>query len=444
MLTHSAVVEIQYITIPFLRGEFFYTIFMNFYVQLAAIVIYSSPMGKKFKIGEAKKVIVSISLRRASSRDVLSGVFHHLEKSSIWNISLMQPEENPLTPEKLRTAEGNGVAGVFITEADSSELMRALAETPLPVAVIGFNDSILKSRRGRTAFILNDNAGIGAMGAKYFLEIGKFNSFGFVLTNIGADWMAERAKAFRDMISAAIPGVTIKTFPASAATGSDEDIAALADWIAALPKPAAVMVGADWRAMHVLAACERAKVHVPDSVALLGVENDEFSCAHASPPLSSVLPGHVEMGRRAAEELERLIDGKGARRRKVMPVPPRTVVERESTRMRTPAALLVDRAKRFIQANALRGIDVSDVVEHLNVSRSLAEARYRAATGETIHTTIETMRMDRLKHLLVSTRRTVAALAAECGFHDANSLSHLFSKRFGISMRDYRAQARAR
>ena len=80
--------------------------------------------------------------------------------------------------------------------------------------------------------------------------------------------------------------------------------------------------------------------------------------------------------------------------------------------------------------------------EHLNMSRSLAETRYRAATGETIHATIENMRMDRLKHLLVSTNRTVAALAAECGYRNANSLSHLFSKRFGISMRDYRAGLR--
>ena len=417
---------------------------MNFYKKFVTIVIYLPPMEKKFKSEQAKKVIVSISLRLASRRDMLSGVFQYLERSSGWMISLMQPEEYPLTPERLHAAEKNGVAGVFVMETGTPKLMRALEETPLPVAVVGFNDSVLKSRRGRTAFILNDNTGIGAMGAKYCLEIGKFNSFGFVLTNIGADWMAERAKAFRDGIAAAIPGVTIKRFPASAATGSDEDIAALADWIAALPKPAAVMAGADWRAMQVLEACERAKVHVPDSVALLGVDNDEFSCAHASPPLSSVLPGHVEMGRRAAEELERLIDGKGAKRRKAMPVPPRTVIERESTRMRTPAALLVDRAKRFIQANALRGIDVSDVVAHLNVSRRLAEMRYRATTGETIHTTIETMRMDRLKHLLVSTRRTVAALAAECGFHDANSLSHLFRKRFGLSMRDYRAQTRAR
>ena len=395
-------------------------------------------MEKKGDSKDTKKVIVSTSLRLASRRDMLSGVFQHLEKSSGWMINLMQPEEYPLTPERLLDAWKNGVAGVLVMDTGSPKLMRALEETPLPVAVVGFNDSILKSRKGRTAFVLNDNSGIGAMGANYFLKLGKFNSFGFVLTHDGAFWMEERAEGFRTRIAASLPDAVIETFPPSPATGTDKDIAALAEWIAALPKPAAVMVGADWRAMHVLSACEKANVRVPDSMAILSVDNDEISCAHASPPLSSVLPGHMEMGRRAAEELERLIDEKGAGRRKVMPVPPKTVVERESTKIRAPSAVLVDNAKRFIHSNASQGIGVDDVVRHLKVSRRLVEVRYRAATGETIREAIESVRMDKLKRLLVSTRRPIAVLAAECGFRNLNSLSHRFKNLVGLSIREWR------
>ncbi len=398
-------------------------------------------MDKKASSDKGKKVIMSISLRRASGRDVLAGVFRYLETSSDWTLRLMQPEENPLTPEKIRDAENENVGGVFITDEESPELMRALSETTLPLAVIGIKPSYLQARKGRTIFVLNDNAGIGAMGADYLIRLGKFNSFGFVPTYDGAYWIDERAEAFRARIAATLPGTAVEIFPAAHATGSDEDIAAIADWIAALPKPAAVMAGADWRAMHVLSACERAHVHVPDAVALLGVDNDEFLCAHASPPLSSILPGHVEMGRRAAEELERIASKKGGRWYRTVSVPPTTVIERESTRVRTPSAILVDRAKRFIHANALQGIDVGDVVKHLKVSRRLAEIRYRAATGETIREAIESVRMDKLKRLLASTRRPIAVLAAECGFRNANSLSHRFQKRFGVSMRAFRAAA---
>ena len=395
-------------------------------------------MEKKVDNNDGKKVIMSISLRRASSRDVLSGVFRYLETSSEWTLRLMQPEENPLTPEKVLDAEKENVAGVFITGAEPPELVDALSQSSLPIAAIGITPHILQSRKGKTVFVLNDNAGIGSMGANYLLKLGKFNAFGFVPTYIGAYWIDERAEAFRARIAASQPDAVVETFPASPATGSDEDIAALAEWIAALPKPAAVMAGADWRAMHVISACERAHVHVPDSVALLGVDNDEFLCAHVSPPLSSILPGHVEMGQRAAEELERIASEKADGRNKAISIHPKTVVERESTRMRTPSAILVDRAKSFIHANAFQGIDVEDVVKHLKVSRRLAEIRYRAATGETIREAIESVRMDKLKRLLSSTRRPIAVIAAQCGFHDANALSHRFRNLFGISMREYR------
>ena len=399
-------------------------------------------MGKPTENISPKKVVISISLLRASGRDIMSGVFRYLETSSDWTLRLMQPEENPLTPDKLRAAEEENAAGVFITKQESPELMDMLANTPLPVAVIGFTTPLLKSRKGKTAFILNDNASIGSMGADYFLNLGKFNSFGFVLTYDEAYWMEERANGFRTRIAASLPDAIVETFPASSAIGSDEDIAALAKWIAALPKPAAVMAGADWRAVQVMAACEQAHVNVPDAVALLGVDNDEFLCTHQSPPLSSILPGHVEMGRRAAEELERMIDGKGRGRRKLMSVPPKTVVERESTHQRTPSAMLVDRAKRFISANASQGIRVKDVVDHLKVSQTLAELRYRAATGETIREAIESVRMDKLKRLLASTRRPIAVIAAECGFRNANSLSHRFRNKFGVSLREFRATTR--
>ena len=282
------------------------------------------------------------------------------------------------------------------------------------------------------------------MGANYFLKLGKFNSFGFVLAGNGVPWMDERETGFRNRIAAVLPTTTVKTFCPAKATmcGSDEDIATLAEWIVALPKPAAVMAVADFCAIHVLKACERAQVHLPDSVALLGVDNDEFLCAHASTPISSVLPGHVEMGLRSAEGMSNLIAGNIGRRHKVVSAPPTRVVERESTRIRTPSAVLVDRAKSFIAANAAQGIRVVDVVEHLKVSQRLAEIRYLAATGETLRESIESVRMEKLKRLLVSTRLPIAVLAAECGFRNANSLSHQFQKRFGISMREYRTQNR--
>ena len=386
----------------------------------------------------AKKVIMSITLRFASSRDVLLGVFRHIETLSYWSINLMQEEVNPLTPDNVRSAEEDNVLGIFVTEPGSEELMTALGKTTLPVVSIGVRNAHLESRNHPTAFVHNDNAAIGDMGARHFFRLGRFNSYGFVMAGIGDDWAKVRCDAFCSRIAASAPDSTVSVFSPTATPGSHDDAEALAGWIAALPKSTAIMAACDWRAVQVLSACERARFKVPDAVAVLGVDNDEFLCEHASPPLSSILPGHVEMGRLAAKTLEGMVGHGGDKRHIALTVPPIRIVERESTHIRTPSAALEDKARHFIHENATKGIGVKDVVAHLRVSRRLAEIRWRAATGETIHASIEAVRMAKLKRLLVSTRRPLSAIAAECGYKDPDALAHIFRKRFGTTMSGWR------
>ena len=81
----------------------------------------------------------------------------------------------------------------------------------------------------------------------------------------------------------------------------------LPDWLAALPKPAAVMAALDERAIEILSACGEARIQVPRQVAVIGVDNDELLCDFSDPPLSSVLPDHVREGALAAAELNRML-----------------------------------------------------------------------------------------------------------------------------------------
>ena len=357
----------------------------------------------------------------------------------------MQAEENPLTVEKLRDAELDGTVGVLVAEHGPSELMAALAKTPLPVVSIGVRDPILLKRKLPLALIRNDNSSIGASGAAHFLTRGIFKSYGFVMAeDDGRQYAEERREAFHAAVAVAAPMATRETFPASKSTGSESDLSALAAWIAALPKPAAVMAACDRRAVHVLEACGRAGERVPESVAILGVDNDEFLCSHTSPPLSSVQPGHVEMGFLAAKAMEQLLSGSKRKMPEVVSVPCKNVVERESTMVHPPSSILVDRAKHYIRSHATERIGVADVVAHLRVSRRLAETRFRAATGESIGEALEATRMARLKRLLVTTRRPIAALVTDCGFGNPSSLAHLFKKRFGVSMSEWRTQNRPR
>ncbi|MBR4616251.1 MAG: substrate-binding domain-containing protein [Kiritimatiellae bacterium] len=53
-------------------------------------------------------------------------------------------------------------------------------------------------------------------------------------------------------------------------------------------------------------AVSRTGIKVPTQIAILGVDNDELYCVNSRPTLSSVHPNHVELGRMAAESLDRM------------------------------------------------------------------------------------------------------------------------------------------
>ena len=387
-----------------------------------------------------RKVLVDITLGNSSSNDILAGILHQMEESRRLSVSLTQKDENPLTAEKVRSAEKNQIAGIILTELKSPEIMREIAVAGIPAVAIGIRHPLLSSRKAPTTFILNDNAGIGRMGAKHFLSLGRFSSYGFVRKSADSTaWECERLEAFRGTLSSELKNPEISISPPSDDSDLHAGQTALKEWLRSLPKPAAVMAACDLMAARVLDACIDEKITVPDSIALLGVDNDQFTCFLSLPALSSILPGHREMGRLAIREMERMMTQKARKRRaKKITVAPQSLIIRESSALRSPSAVLVENARRFIKANAASGITVAEVAAHLKVSRRLLEMRYRAATGSSVRADIEAERMSRLKKLLAATNRPITAIAAECGFKNLSSLANRFKKLYGTSMREFR------
>ena len=392
-------------------------------------------MTKRRKKITAAKILIDVPIRHASGRDVLMGVFHQMEMFSNWNIKLYQHEENPLPAEVVRYAKGHDIDGIIVSKIDDNELLRQLSETKLPVISIGFgHDRFIRPPKRYTA-VQNDGDGIGIMGAKYLLSLGRFRSFGF----IWFDWAKSREQAFRRTIEA--DGMPCKSLLIS--SQREDQIWKIMDWLILLPKPAAVMLACDRIGLQAISACEKAGLRIPDQISLLGVDNDELICPYTTPTLSSVLPGHEEMGRRAVDEMNRLLSSNGYHKGRTVVVHPLKVVERDSTAFLPPATKLVDRAKAFIAANACKGATVRDVIAHLKVSPRLAELRYRSMEGTTIREAIEAVRLAKVKHLLATTKRPIGDIATACGFRSQSHLAHLFAKRFNESMRSFRRSRHA-
>ena len=392
---------------------------------------------RRFKA--VRKVLVLARLKYSSGRKFLSGLFNYLSDGHACHLKLLQePEE--LTAETIRNAKQECVDGMILSIPGTQESMQALAKSDIPAIFVNIDDEVVAKRRN-ASFIWTDNADIAQAGVNHLMSCGNFMSFAYIhALPESASWSEERAKAFHAALQR--KGRSACEFAPRVDAGSEADIAALARFLAGLPKPAAVMAAFDWRATHVLDACDLAGLDVPRQVAVLGVDNDEFCCPYSNPPLSSVQPDFAAIGEKAASELGSLLQGRRGKGCKHIRIGSAKVIARESTAPIAPATSLVRHILSIVREHAHEGITPSDVARRLGVSRRLADLRLSEMRGETLKSVIEGERLSRVRQLLKTTSRTTTRIAAEAGFKSATHLSHLFRKRFGMSMLEYRKARR--
>ena len=375
------------------------------------------------------KILAAVGISNASGRDILSGIFKFLEEHANWQLHLIQYHRE-FTPEVVASAPGKGFDGIIATFPGVDGTTDALAQSSLPVVLVNVGGPALAKRRRPTADIRNDNATIGRIAAATFLKNGTYASFAYIPKS-GEDWAAARGASFGESLAKA--GMKCVTFRSESFPETPcEDHDGLVAFLSSLPKPTAVYAASDECAIRVLAAANAAGISVPEQMALLGTDNDEFLVRHSNPPISSILPGHMKMGLRAAREMDAMLRGRPNPKEPIY-IPPVSVMERTSTKPALPSAALIRRAKAYIEAHGCERIDVADVVGHLGVSRRLAELRFRQMEGKSIRRAIEDRRMAEAKRLLSKTRLSVTAIADRIGLSGQNRLSHVFKSRFGLA-----------
>ena len=387
-----------------------------------------------------RTVAIVVNLQSPAGRGMLAGVDQFLSEGHVWRLKVIQ-DASVLTSEAIRKFVRDGGDGLVVSELRERTDVRALAGSPLAISFVNVGEKPFAGRGGKTAFIWNDNADIGRRAAEHLRECGNFASYGFVNSFVGQrPWSEARGEAFRQALKAS--GHAVATYPLRDDCGSPGDAAALRDWVAALPKPAAILAASDWRAVQVFDACQAAGCRVPDQVSLLGVDNNDFDCFGIVPTLSSVQPDYEGIGYRAAAELEALMAGD---RRATRPItlPARMVACRGSTKAIPPAAVLVQRGLDYIRAHACERTTPSDVARHLGVSRRLAELRFTQICNKTVRAVIERERLERVRRLLQRTDHSLSQIADQTGFLAVSHLSALFKKRFGVPPLAWRAKKRA-
>jgi LacI family transcriptional regulator len=153
-----------------------------------------------------------------------------------------------------------------------------------------------------------------------------------------------------------------------------------------------------------------------------------------------VIPNTHRTGYEAAALLDRMMAGKAVRAVAHL-IPPLGVAARQSTDVLAVDDREVARAVQFIREHACEGINVSDVLGAVPLSRRVLEQRFQRLLGRTPREEILHVRLGRVRQLLAETDLALYQIAERTGFEHVEYLSVVFKRETGKTPRDFRVTA---
>lgn len=376
-----------------------------------------------------RSVALLIETSNAYARGVLEGVISYVHEHRPWSIYLPEQRRGDTPPPWLGRWRGDGI----IARIETTAIARAVARTGLPVVDVSAARHV-----PALPWVETDDRAIARAAAEHLLERG-FKQLAFC-GDRRFNWSKGRLEHFRRLVREA--GARCDVYDTLGPVPWAQEHRALMAWVRQLPKPVGVFACYDIKAQQVLDACREVGAHVPDEVAVLGVDNDPLLCNLATPPLSSVIPNTRRTGYEAASLLDRMMAGD-----RVGPeahlIPPLGVETRQSTDSLAIEDRDVAGAVRHIREHACDGITVEDVLRAVPLSRRVLESRFRRATGRSPHEEILRIKIERVKQLLVSTDLPLDRIAGRAGFDHPEYMSVAFKRETGRTPGQYRRRVRA-
>jgi len=379
-------------------------------------------------MAERPRVALDVETSLVYGRRILDGISGYLRASRPWSIYLEQHELATDLPGFLRRWNGDGIITRQAT-ADSVKLLRRRHLTAIDLGDLRPHLGILR--------IGSAHAAIGRVAAEHLLERGfeNFACCGFS----DEHWSERRRDGFLAEIEHARFDCSVYESPRAGLQVWKRDQTRITDWIKSLRKPVGVFATNDLRGQHVLDACARLDLAVPEQVAVIGVDNDELVCNLCNPPLSSVIPNPERVGYEAANWLDRMMRGERPSALDIE-IPPLGIAVRQSSDVFAVPDPVVAAALRFIRERACDGATVQDLVDHLSVSRSWLERNFRKLLNRSPQAEIRNVQVKRCKELLRSTALSLEKIARLAGFEHPEYMSVVFKRETGETPGQFRSQ----
>ncbi len=378
-----------------------------------------------------RQVAIIIDASKPYDRKIIGGIAGYVQRSGPWSLYV---EENPLQKlSVLRTHRWNGVIANF----DDPRIAEVVSNMHIPVVGVGGKYGWYDRKSG-IPYVTPDERAVSQLVIGHLKNRGftQFAFCGFARTQVNG-WSAERARAFREFAKQA--GCRCWVYNGRHATmrnwGQLQD--ELAKWLMELPKPVGLMACNDARARHVLEACRRSGIRVPEDLAVIGVDDDAVLCQLTDPPLTSVDQGAYSVGETAASVLDRLMRGRRLRQNWFV-VKPTALVARRSSDVIAVQDPDVSAALRFIHDHACDGIHCEDVSARVAVAQITLDRRFLALLGRSVHAEIQRIRMERARHLVADSTIPLKQIASMVGMKQRTYFSVAFRRCFGHTPAEYR------
>jgi len=381
-----------------------------------------------------KRIMLIVETSLSYGRDVLKGINSYVVTHEPWSFYLEQRELIVEHPAWLESWDGDGV----ISRSTTPAMAEIINQKKIPL--VDMTDVL-----GKTCFpfvSINEEM-IGTLAANHLLERG-FRNFGFC-GFAGHLWSQKRFKGFERTINdAGFESHFYQSAWSLSNTGSWEtQQEKVGEWLNQIPRPSGIMACNDMRGQHVLDACRRQKISVPEEIAVIGVDNDELLCDLCDPPLSSVILNSERVGYEASRILDKLMKGEFQEAKEVN-FPPVGIETRLSTDVLAIEDPLIASAVQFIRNNACEGITVSDVLKKYPVSRSILERRFRQFLKRSPQAEIRNVQLRRVKQLLAETDLSLEKISTLAGYEHSEYMSVVFKRELKMTPGQFRKQSRSR
>ncbi|MDZ7722522.1 MAG: DNA-binding transcriptional regulator [candidate division KSB1 bacterium] len=373
------------------------------------------------------RVGLLIETSNAYSRGVLKGINAYIHKHFPWSLYLGEYSRGLPDVSWLLNWNGEGI----IARIDSPQTAAILEKINIPIVNVS-SGYVMK----KIPLIETNDKKIAELAANHFIELGLEQ---FAYCGVNYNWSDWRKNHFHYYLQEKGFKCHIYPYDSEPEMNWDQDRIRLTEWLYDLPKPAGVFAAFDSRAQNIIQICQNENILVPESLAIIGVDNDDLICEFCDPPLTSVIPDSFRTGFLAARCLDRMMQGDYNFKERQF-IEPLGIQKRKSTDIKAINDPDISRAMHYIHKHACEGLNVQQLLSFLPMSRRVFEKRFKRMIGHSPYEEILRIKIVRVRELLIETDLTQGDIAQRAGFKYESYMNQSFKRVVGQPPGVYRQE----